>query len=111
MENKTSKQPADDLEIWCKKAREAVLQAASMLQYDSAVYTGRQLGVPLRPEPFSARQQKQCKWDGAEEEADDNKAKRKQLDVTMEELNGHLKKEHDAHIAQQRPMRHPGVGR
>ena len=62
MDNKTGQQPADDLEIWCSKAREAVLQAASMLQYDSAVYTGRQLDVQLRPEPFSARQQRQSKW-------------------------------------------------
>ena len=102
MENKT----ADELETWCTKAREAVLQAACQLQYDSAVYTGRQLDVQLRPEPFSARQQKQSKLDGEVEEADDRKPKRAKMDTTMEELNGHLKKENEACAAQGRPMRH-----
>ena len=92
MKSTSGKEPTDELAIWCRKAREAVLQAASMMQYDSAVYTGRQLGVELRPEPFTARQQKQSKLDGAVEEAADDKPTRKKMEVTMEELNGHLKK-------------------
>ena len=46
----------DELSRWCQQAREAVLQAACTLQYDSAVYSGAQLGVALRPAPFFSRQ-------------------------------------------------------
>ena len=91
-ENRTAKQPADELDKWCMKAREAVLQAASTLQYDSAVYAGRQLDVELRPEPFSDRQQKQSKLDGQVEEAHDDKPERQKMEITLEELNGHLKR-------------------
>ena len=62
----------DELSRWCEQARQAVLQAASTLQYDSAVLPGTQLGVTLRPEPFSNRQQKSSRLDGLIEEADDN---------------------------------------
>ena len=106
MENKTAKQPGDDLDKWCMKAREAVLQAASTLQYDSAVYAGSQLGVQLRPEPFSDRQQRQSKLDGQVEEADDDKPARAKMETTLEELNGHLKKEAEACVAHGRPTLH-----
>ena len=62
----------DELSRWCEQARQAVLQAAATLQYDSAVLPGTQLGVTLRPEPFSNRQQKSSRLDGLIEEADDN---------------------------------------
>ena len=62
----------DALTEWCRKAREAVLEAACSLQYDSAVLSGTQLGVTLRPEPFTTQQQKRTKFDGQVEEADDN---------------------------------------
>merc|ERR1712185_550031 len=81
-ENRTAKQPADELDKWCMKAREAVLQAASTLQYDSSVYAGRQLDVELRPEPFSDRQQKQSKLDGQVEEAHDDKPERQKMEIT-----------------------------
>ena len=35
----------DELSRWCQQAREAVLQAACTLQYDSAIHSGTQLGV------------------------------------------------------------------
>ena len=106
MEKGTAEQPADDLDTWCMKAREAVLQAASTLQYDSAVYAGSQLGVQLRPEPFSDRQQRQSKLDGQVEEADDDKPARAKMETTLEELNGHLKKEAEACVAHGRPTLH-----
>ena len=97
----------DKLSRWCQQAREAVLQAACTLQYDSAVYLGTQLGVTLRPEPFSSQQRQRSKFDGQVEEADDNAPKRRLIPVTERELNGHLKREEASITATQRPMRHP----
>merc|ERR1712102_201209 len=70
-----------------RQAREAVLQAACTLQYDSAVYSGAQLGVTLRPEPFTSRQQQRSRFDGQVEEADDNAPYRRHIPVAAEELN------------------------
>ena len=97
----------DELSRWCQQAREAVLQAACTLQYDSAVYSGAQLGVTLRPEPFNRRQQQRSRFDGQVEEADDNAPSRRLIPVTTEELNGHLKREEESSTAAARPMRHP----
>ena len=97
----------DELSRWCQQAREAVLQAACTLQYDSAVYAGAQLGVTLRPEPFTSRQQQRSRFDGQVEEADDNAPYRRLIPVTAEELNGHLKREEESSTAAARPMRHP----
>ena len=69
----------DELSRWSQQAREAVLQAACTLQYDSAVYSGAQLGVTLRPEPFTSRQQQRSRFDGQVEEADDNAPSRRSL--------------------------------
>ena len=84
-----------------------MLQAACTLQYDSAVYAGAQLGVTLRPEPFTSRQQQRSRFDGQVEEADDNAPYRRLIPVTAEELNGHLKREEESSTAAARPMRHP----
>ena len=97
----------DELSRWCQQARQAVLQAACTLQYDSAVFSGTQLGVTLRPETFSNRQQKCSRLDGQVEEADDNAPRRHLIPVTERELNGHLKREEESSIAESRPMRHP----
>ena len=97
----------NELSRWCQQARQAVLQAACTLQYDSAVFSGTQLGVTLRPEPFSNRQQKCSRLDGQVEEADDNAPRRHLIPVTERELNGHLKREEESSIAESRPMRHP----
>ena len=40
-----------------QRMRDAVIGAASILQYDSAVLAARQLGVGVPPEPFTERQQ------------------------------------------------------
>ena len=62
MEKRTAEQPADDLDTWCMKAREAVLQAASTLQYDSAVYAGSQLGVQLGPSHLVTDSKSKANW-------------------------------------------------
>ena len=80
----------NELNRWCQQTREAILQAASTLQYDSAVYPGAQLGVPLRPEPFTSRQQQRSRFDGKVEEADDNAPSRRLIPVPTVELNGHF---------------------
>ena len=48
--------------------REALCSMASTVQYDAAREPARQLGVDLRPEPFTAKQQRQSRMDGGEEE-------------------------------------------
>ena len=71
------------------------------------MYSGAQLGVTLRPEPFSSRQQQRSRFDGQVEEADDNAPRRRFIPVTTEELNGHLKREEESRTAAARPMLHP----
>ena len=41
---------------------------ASTVQYDAAREPARQMGELLRPEPFTAKQQRQSRMDGGEEE-------------------------------------------
>ena len=89
----------NDLTQWCEKARDAVLRAASTLQYDSAVLPGAQLGVALRPEPFTSLQQRRSRYDGQVEEAHDNAPLRPLIPVTRSERNGHLKLEEEKAIA------------
>ena len=49
--------------------RESLLDAAATVQYEAAREPGIQLSVDdLRPEPFTARQQRQSRMDGAEDE-------------------------------------------
>ena len=97
----------DELTQWCQQTRDAVLRAACTLQYDSAVLTGTQLGVTLRPEPFTPQQQKRSRFDGQVEEADDNSPLRPIIAVTEREPNGHIRTEEANSITEQRPMRNP----
>ena len=48
--------------------REALCNMASTVQYDAAREPARQMGELLRPEPFTAKQQRQSRMDGGEEE-------------------------------------------
>ena len=48
--------------------RTALLAVAVTVQYEAAREPGRQLGVVLRPEPFTALQQRQSRMDGGEED-------------------------------------------
>jgi hypothetical protein len=83
----------DELSRWCERARQAILQAAVTLQYDSAILSGTQLGVPLPPEPFTSRQQQLSKLDGKEEEDDERKLRRLIHVTGGPERNGHVKRE------------------
>ena len=94
-----------ELANFCSAARRALLRAASTLQYDSAVLPGQQLGVDLRPEPFSRQQQRRSRLDGEVEAMDDDGPPRPHLPVTEAHNNGHLKQEAQAAVAQQRPHR------
>mgnify|MGYP003323513258 CR=1 FL=1 len=48
--------------------RQALLDTAVTVQYDAAREPARQLGVDLRPEPFTRRQQRQSRMDGGVED-------------------------------------------
>ena len=48
--------------------REALLRTAETVQYDAAREAARQLGVKLRPEPFTIKQQQQSRMDGGLED-------------------------------------------
>ena len=51
-----------------RKFREALCNMASTVQYDAAGEPARQMGEVLRPELFTAKQQRQSRLDGGEEE-------------------------------------------
>ena len=51
-----------------RRMSEALLSTAGSVQYESARESGRQLGVDLRPEPFTSRQQRQSRMDGGADE-------------------------------------------
>ena len=95
----------DELSRFCKAARQELLRAACSLQHDSAVVSGRQLGVPLRPEPFSQLQQRQCRHDGEVEEMHDNAPRRRLIPVTEPEPNGHIRAEAHRATLEQRLAR------
>jgi len=48
--------------------RQGLLGTAATVQQDAARETAQQMGVVLRPEPFTGRQQRQSRMDGGEEE-------------------------------------------
>ena len=83
---------ADDghegLDKFCKAMRRGRMRAAVALQCDFAVLPGGQLGVPLRPEPFSVRQLKHSRLGGQPEEMDDDGRLRPHLPTTVAEHNG-----------------------
>ena len=51
-----------------RSLREMLVATAQTVQYESAAEPGRQLGVEMPPEPFTARQQRQSRMDGGQEE-------------------------------------------
>ena len=70
--------------------RQALLDTAVTVQYDAAREPARQLGVDLRPEPFTRRQQRQSRMDGGVE---DNGTKREYVQVTEPVEQPHLERE------------------
>ena len=93
---------SDALDQVLQHMREAVINAASTLQYDSAVLPARQVGVDVPPEPFTERQQRQSRFDGGVEE--DGHA-RELVPVTGAPRLGHLVREELAAVSAQRPLR------
>ena len=83
--------------------RTGVLQAASTLQYDSATLPAKQLDIPCLPECFSKKQQALSRLDGGMEA--DGTTQRKLLEVTPEELPGHVVRERTLAEAEQRSSR------
>lgn len=103
-----SKSDAGELDAlisgWVQRMREEILKACTSLQYDSAVLSATQLGVDVRPEPFTTRQQRLSRMDGGVEL---DGSVRELVEVTGAEQPGHLLVEEAASVAEQRPPRHP----
>ena len=73
-----------------RKLREALCDMASTVQYDAAREPARQMGVLLRPEPFTAKQQRQSRLDGGEEE---DGAPREHVDLAPPLQQPHVERE------------------
>ena len=93
----------DELKQCMQAIRTGVLQAASTLQYDSATLPAKQLDIPCLPECFSKKQQALSRLDGGMEA--DATTQRKLLEVTPEELPGHVVRERTLAEAEQRSSR------
>jgi len=83
--------PDDDLKHILGNIRKTFLKAVSTIQYDTAELPAKQLGVEVRPAPFTKKQQLQTRFDGGLEI--DGSTYRPNLDVTPEEPKGHVVRE------------------
>ena len=83
--------------------RAAVLQAASTLQYESAVLPAKQMDVTVLPTTFSKHQQRVSRLDGGVEI--DDETFRPLLEVTPVEPQGHVVRENTLAESQQRSSR------
>jgi hypothetical protein len=83
-----------------REIREALLATAATVQYDAARESARQLGVDLRPEPFTARQQRQSRMDGGEEE--EGGAEREHVELAPPVEQPHFERERDLAAAESR---------
>mgnify|MGYP000409004545 CR=1 FL=1 len=79
--------------------RGALLDTASTVQYDAARGPGRQLGIELRAEPFTARQQRQSRMDGGE---DEDGTEREYVAVEPRVVQPHLEREVNRAAAENR---------
>ena len=79
--------------------RAGLLGAATTTQYDSARETARQMHVEVREEPFTARQQRQSRMDGGEE---DDGALRSYVQVAPPVEQPHKEREQCRALAQGR---------
>ena len=85
-----------------EKMREALLRAAVSVQYESANEPAIQMGVSdLPPEPFTEKQQRQSKMDGALE--DDGITKRDLVKLQLPLEQEHVERERRAAAAGNRP--------
>ena len=79
-----------------RRMSEALLSTAGSVQYESARASGRQLGVDLRPEPFTSRQQRQSRMDGG---ADEDGTLREHVDLAPPVEQPHVERERCAAAA------------
>ena len=93
----------EELQKTLARIREVVLQAVSTIQYDSAELAAKQLGVEVRPAPFTHKQQLQTRFDGGLEM--DGVTYRPNLDVTPEEPKGHVVRERALAEVEQRSQK------
>ncbi len=83
-----------------RKLRGALLSTAVTVQYEAANESARQLGVDDNPpEPFTARQQRQSRMDGGEEE---DGSTREYVQIAPPVVQPHLVKERDRAAAESR---------
>ena len=87
--------------------REALIRAASTIQYDSAVAPAKQLDIDVPAEPFTAKQQRQSRMDGGTEI---DGSTREFLPVREEELQPHLQRELRRAAAESRRPTVGGIG-
>jgi hypothetical protein len=80
----------------------ALVKAATSVQYDCAVESGRQLGCELPKEPFTSLQQRQTKFDGGREEDD---TIRPLVQLADKELPGHILREQATASSEARAVR------
>eukprot|EP00969_Alexandrium_andersonii_P056442 2488697-Alexandrium_andersonii.AAC.1 len=85
-----------------RRMRASLLGMAATVQYEAARESGRQLGVELRPEPFSARQQRQSRVDGGE---DDDGTLREHVDMAAPVEQPHVERERCLAVAAGRAPR------
>ena len=79
--------------------RQALLGTATTVQYDAAREPGRQLGIEVRPEPFTSRQQRQSRMDGG---VDEDGTEREYVPVEPPVLQPHMERERNRAAAQNR---------
>ena len=73
-----------------RQIREALCGMAATVQYDAAREPARQMDVVLRPEPFTAKQQRQSRLDGGEE---DDGTLREHVDLAPPVEQPHVERE------------------
>jgi len=92
-----------DVSSFMTRMRLAVLEAASTMQYESAVLPAKQMDVAVLPTNFSKYQQSVSRLDGGVEV--DEETSRPLLEVTPVELQGHVVRENTLAESQQRSSR------
>ena len=88
-------QDSDAVQLAVEEAQrqynEKLIASTTSRQYESAVLPSRQLGQHVPPTPFSARQQRQSKFDGQLER--DGKTRRELVTVQEEDTLAHIARE------------------
>ena len=93
----------DELPDKISAHNQSVISKVPTLQYEDATLPGKQLGITMAPEPFTALQQRQCKFDGGLEP--DQSTKRLLLPIVPKEPLSHIKLETTLAEQHQRPLK------